>query len=41
MAKHCGKCVDVGGGSKNSGGNIQQWDYANVDNQKWKFIEVK
>lgn len=39
IAKHSGKALDVSGGSMGYA-NVQQWTWANVDQQKWKFISV-
>ena len=33
-----GKALDMGGWSKDNGGNVQQWDYLAQANQQWKFV---
>ena len=34
-SKQTGKVVDVSGVSQNNGARVQQWEWANGDNQKW------
>ena len=38
-ASNDSSCVEVQDGSKSSGGNIQQWGYANGNWQKW-YLEI-
>ena len=37
---HSGKCLEVAGGSNANGANVQQWDCADVDQQRLTFIPV-
>jgi hypothetical protein len=39
-ANHSGKCLEVKGDSKDNGANVQQWEYEDKDNQKWKLEPV-
>jgi hypothetical protein len=40
IAKHSGKCLDVGGESMDEGAGVIQWSYWGGDNQKWKLEPV-
>lgn len=37
-ARHSGRCMDVTGGSRNSGTAVIQWDCHTGDNQMWNFV---
>lgn len=39
-AKHSGKCLDVGGGSRNNGANIIQWNCHGGDNQRFRIYDA-
>ncbi|MCK4347745.1 MAG: RICIN domain-containing protein, partial [Thermoplasmatales archaeon] len=40
IAKHSGKCLDVGGISKHNGAKLMQYHYWGGDNQEWRFKAV-
>ena len=43
IAKHSGKFLDVSGGLAAvayNGSRVQQWDYVEGDDQKWRFRKV-
>jgi hypothetical protein len=40
VAAHSGKCLDVSGGSRESGASVIQWTCGEQDNQWWSFIPV-
>jgi hypothetical protein len=39
-AKHSGKVMEVEDGLQTDGGNVQQWSYANVNQQKWNIESI-
>jgi hypothetical protein len=39
-AKHSGKVMEVADGLLTDGGNVQQWSYANVNQQKWNIESI-
>lgn len=41
IAKHSGKCLDVGSKSTDKGAKIIQWDCWGGKNQQWKYTKAK
>jgi len=39
--QNSGKALDVAGRSRSDGANVQQYDYANQDNQKWDVVALR
>ncbi|MBZ4320152.1 RICIN domain-containing protein [Streptomyces huiliensis] len=40
IAKHSDKALDVSGASKESGATVDQWDWSDVDQQRFRFEPV-
>jgi len=39
-ARHSGKVLGIGGASQDNGAQVIQWDWANVNNEKWRVIDL-
>jgi hypothetical protein len=40
VARHSGKALDVSGGGRTDGTNVQQWTYLSGENQKWMLTHL-
>ncbi|HPE63488.1 MAG TPA: RICIN domain-containing protein [Methanothrix sp.] len=39
ISKYSDRCLEVAGGSKDGGANVQQYDYLGYDYQRWKLVK--